>query len=59
LVSQDIVVIDGSRFKRVNNRNRNVTRAKMKRLADVEASFDRTLNKLEIASRLSFSAAVG
>jgi transposase len=41
------VAIDGSKFKAVNNRDRNFTRAKMKhRLAQVEASIDRYLQQL-------------
>jgi hypothetical protein len=39
------VFIDGSKFKAVNNRDRNFTRAKMKhRLAQVEASIDHWLS---------------
>ena len=42
LFTQALVVIDGSKFKAVNNRDRNFTRAKMKRrLAQIEASLDR------------------
>jgi len=41
------VAIDGSKFKAVNNRDKNFTRAKMaRRLADVEASIDRYLESL-------------
>ena len=41
------MAIDGSKFKAVNNRDRNFTRAKMKhRLAQVEASIDRYLRQL-------------
>jgi len=47
LLSSTLVAIDGSKFKAVNNRDRNFTRAKMKRrLAEVEASIDRYLEKL-------------
>ena len=46
------VAIDGSKFKAVNNRDRNFTRAKMKRrLAEVEASIDRYLEQLAIADQ--------
>jgi hypothetical protein len=46
------VAIDGSKFKAVNNRDRNFTRAKMKhRLAQVEASIDRYLRQLAEADR--------
>jgi transposase len=52
LLSSALVAIDGSKFKAVNNRDRNVTRAKMKRrLAEVEASIDRYLEQLASADR--------
>jgi len=58
LFSQALVVIDGSKFKAVNNRDRNFTRAKMKRrLAQVEASLDRYFNQLEQADREESSVA--
>ncbi|MDH3925369.1 MAG: IS1182 family transposase [Xanthomonadales bacterium] len=47
LFTNAFVAIDGSKFKAVNNRDRNFTRAKMKhRLAQVEASIDRYLQHL-------------
>jgi transposase len=50
LFTQALVVIDGSKFKAVNNGDRNLTRAKMKRrLAEVEASLDRYFEQLERA----------
>ena len=50
LFTQALVVIDGSKFKAVNNRDRNFTRAKMKRrLAQIEASLDRYFEQLEQA----------
>ena len=50
LFTQALVVIDGSKFKAVNNRDRNFTRAKMKRrLAQIEASLDRYFAQLERA----------
>jgi transposase len=52
LLSNTLVAIDGSKFKAVNNRDRNFTRAKMKRrLAGVEASIDRYLDQLASADR--------
>ncbi len=42
LLADAFVAIDGSKFKAVNNRDKNFTRAKMKRrLQEVEASIDR------------------
>ena len=50
LFTQALVVIDGSKFKAVNNRDRNFTRAKMKRrLAQIEASLNRYFEQLEQA----------
>ena len=44
----DTLAIDGSKFKAVNNRDKNFTRAKMKRrLAEVEASIDRYLVEMD------------
>ncbi len=44
----DTIAIDGSKFKAVNNRDKNFTRSKMKRrVAEVEASITRYLEKLE------------
>ncbi len=52
LLTNAFVAIDGSKFKAVNNRDRNFTRAKMKRrLAEVEASIDRYLSQLASADR--------
>jgi len=52
LFTQALVVIDGSKFKAVNNRDRNFTRAKMKRrLVQVEESLDRYFEQLERADR--------
>jgi transposase len=48
----DTLAIDGSKFKAVNNRDKNFTRTKMKRrLAEVEASIERYLGKLDNADR--------
>jgi transposase len=47
LFKDAFVAIDGSKFKAVNNRDKNFTRAKMaRRLSDVEESIDRYLNSL-------------
>jgi len=52
LFANAFVAIDGSKFKAVNNRDRNFTRAKMKRrLAEVEASIDRYLEQLAAADQ--------
>jgi transposase len=46
------VVIDGSKFKAVNNRDKNFTRAKMeRRLAQIEESIVRYLHQLDSADR--------
>ena len=46
----DTVSVDGSKFKAVNNRDRNFTKAKMKRrIAEVEASIEKYLARLERA----------
>jgi hypothetical protein len=46
----DTLAIDGSKFKAVNNRDKNFTRAKMKRrIAEVEASIERYLDQLDSA----------
>jgi transposase len=58
LFAQALVVIDGSKFKAVNNRDRNFTRAKMKRrLAQIEASLDRYFDQLETADHEESSIA--
>jgi len=50
LLSDALVAIDGSKFKAVNNRDKNFTRAKMKRqLAEVEASIERYLIEFDRA----------
>ena len=52
LFSQAIVAIDGSKFKAVNNRDKNFTPAKLKRrLEQIEASIDRYLSQLDTADR--------
>lgn len=52
LFANAFVAIDGSKFKAVNSRDRNFTRAKMKRrLAEVEASIERYLEQLAVADQ--------
>ena len=52
------VAIDGSKFKAVNNRDRNFTRAKMKRrLEQIEESVARYLHQLDSADRQEASPA--
>ena len=49
----DTLAIDGSKFKAVNNRDKNFTRAKMKRrLAEVKASIEGCLGELDTADRV-------
>lgn len=48
----DTLAVDGSKFKAVNNRDKNFTKAKMKRrIAEVEASIERYLDQLEEADQ--------
>jgi transposase len=50
LLTETLVAIDGSKFKAVNNRDKNFTKAKMKRrVAAVEASIERYLTELDAA----------
>ena len=52
LFAEASVAIDGSKFKAVNNRDRNFTRAKMeRRLAQIEGSVARYLQQLDSADR--------
>jgi len=52
LFANAFVAIDGSKFKAVNNRDRNFTRAKMKRrIAEVDATIERYLQQLAQADR--------
>ncbi len=52
LFAEASVAIDGSKFKAVNNRDRNFTRAKMKRRRDqIEESVARYLHQLDSADR--------
>ena len=52
LFTQSIVAIDGSKFKAVNNRDRNFTRAKMqRRMAQIEENIARYLADMDTADR--------
>jgi transposase len=52
LFADAFVAIDGSKFKAVNNRDRNFTAAKMKRrMAQIEESVERYLQQLDSADR--------
>lgn len=52
LFSEAFVAIDGSKFKAVNNRDRNFTRAKIRRrLEDIDKSINRYLVQIESADR--------
>ena len=52
LLTQASVAIDGSKFKAVNNRDRNFTRAKMdRRMVQIEESVARYLQQLDSADR--------
>jgi transposase len=52
LFSQSIIAIDGSKFKAVNNRDRNFTAGKLKaRMAQIEESIERYLAAMDTADR--------
>ena len=52
LLSEKLVAIDGSKFKAVNGRDQNFTKAKMKRrLKDVESTIERYLARLDETDR--------
>jgi len=52
LFSDALVAIDGSKFKAVNNRDRNFTSAKLqRRMEEIESSINRYLNALDTADR--------
>ncbi len=58
LFAEACVAIDGSKFKAVNSRDRNVTRGKMKRrLKEAENSVERYLQQLDSADRQEPSVA--
>jgi transposase len=59
LLTEASVVIDGSKFKAVNNRDKNFTRAKMeRRMAQIEESVARYLQQLDTADRQEPSEAL-
>src|SRR6476661_4501404 len=59
LLTQASVAIDGSKFKAVNNRDKNFTRAKMdRRIAQIEESVARYLQQLDTAGRQEPSEAL-
>jgi len=59
LLAGGSVAIDGSKFKAVNNRDRNFTKAKMKRrMAQIEESVARYLHQLDSADRQEPSEAI-
>src|SRR5271165_6476721 len=59
LFAEVSVVIDGSKFKAVNNRDKNFTRAKMeRRLGQIEESVARYLHQLDSADRQEPSEAL-
>src|SRR6267143_1772896 len=59
LLTQASVAIDGSKFKAVNNRDKNFTRAKMeRRMAQIEESVARYLQQLDTVDRQEPSEAL-
>jgi len=59
LLSVASVAIDGSKFKAVNNRDRNFTKAKMaRRMAQIEESVSRYLHQLDSADRQEPTTAI-
>ena len=60
LFSEAFVAIDGSKFKADNNRDRNYTRAKLKRRLElIDESIERYLGQIASADRLDASVAQG
>jgi len=56
LFADSLVAIDGSKFKAVNNRNRNFTQAKIKhRLKQIDESIARYLGQIATADRLELA----
>lgn len=52
LFSEALIAIDGSKFKAVNNRDRNFTSAKLqRRMEEIESSINRYLSALDTADR--------
>jgi len=60
LFTDAFVAIDGSKFKAVNNRDKNFTQAKLKRrLADIDGSIERYLVQIESVDRQESEASKG
>jgi transposase len=58
LFAESLVAIDGSKFKAVNNRDRNFTSAKLqRRMEEIESSINRYLTALDTADRQEPSVA--
>ena len=58
LFADSLIAIDGSKFKAVNNRNRNFTQAKIKhRLKQIDDSIARYLGQIASADRVDLSTA--
>jgi transposase len=56
LFADSLIAIDGSKFKAVNNRNRNFTQAKIKhRLKQIDESIARYLGQIESADRVDLA----
>lgn len=59
LFEENLIAIDGSKFKAVNNRDRNFTSAKLKRrMEEIESSINRYLTALDAADRRVPTASV-
>ena len=59
LLASASVAVDGSKFKAVNNRDRNYTKAKMaRRMKQIEESVERYLHQLDSADRQEPSTAI-
>ena len=60
LFSEAVVAVDGSKFKAVNNRDRNFTSAKVqKRMEQIEASINRYLSALDVADQQGTGTELG
>ncbi len=60
LFAEAFVAIDGSKFKAVNNRDRNFTKAKMqRRLQQIDESIERYLSQIASADRQEAAVATG
>lgn len=56
LFTESLIAIDGSKFKAVNNRNRNFTHAKIKaRLKQIDESIERYLGQIATEDRIALS----